>query len=166
MSENLYGSVSVAQNRYSVPLAHVHPKALCPVRNLAYLIGHSFVLLGVLLIHLCFSLGRNLAYLSPPKRASPDSPWLAHSVPIPYGINLGHRGLRFCTATEQHRPDFHWFGNVLFNSRAQRLATSSPSGDTGGWRDADSPTKRTNPKVTKKANLAVRIQPSACTHCY
>ncbi|MFZ6028288.1 MAG: hypothetical protein ACOYYS_11290, partial [Chloroflexota bacterium] len=22
------------------------------------------------------------------------------------------------TTTEQHRPDFHWFGNVLFNSRA------------------------------------------------
>ena len=31
---------------------------------------------------------------------------------------------------------------------------------TGGWSDKVAPTKRTNPKVMKKANLAVRIQPA------
>ena len=57
-----------------MPLAHVHPKALCPMRNSTYSIGHSFVLLGVLLIHLCFSLRRNLAYLSPPKQPALSLP--------------------------------------------------------------------------------------------
>jgi len=85
--------------------------------NLVYSVGRGLANDGEPLAHRCFSLRRNLAYLSPPKRASPDSPWLAHSVPTPYGVNLGHRGLRFCTTTEQRRPDFHWFGNVLFNSR-------------------------------------------------
>jgi hypothetical protein len=60
---------------------------------------------------------------------------------------------------------------------AQRLATSSPLGDiplrgTGRRLEGrDLPTKRTKPKATKKADLAVRIQPrcpepvegSACT---
>jgi hypothetical protein len=137
--------------------------------NLAYSVGRGLAIDGEPLAHRCFSLGRNLAYLSPPKRASPDSPWLAHSVPTPYGVNLGHRGLRFCTATERHRPDFHWFGNVLFNSRAQRPATPSPKRSGVGYRRLEgrgSLTKRTKPKATNKANLTVRIQPSACTPCW
>jgi hypothetical protein len=53
-------------------------------------VGQGLATDGEPLLHRCFSLRRSLAYLSPPKRASPASPWLAHSVPIPYGINLGH----------------------------------------------------------------------------
>ena len=127
--------------------------------NLVYSVGRGLANDGELLAHRCFSLGRNLAYLSPPKRASPDSPWLAHSVPTSYEVNLGHRGLRFCTTTEQRRPDFHWFGNVLFNSRAQRLALPA----AGGPRLTHE-TEQT--KSHEKANLAVRIQPSACTPCW
>jgi hypothetical protein len=128
LSENPDGSVSVAQIRYSVPLPNVLYKGYLSSVDLPYSVGHRSVIIGFLLVHQCFSLRRSLAYLNPPKRASPDSPWLAHSVPIPCGINLGHRGLRFCTATERHRPDFHWFGNVLFNSRAQRLALPAAGG--------------------------------------
>jgi len=62
---------------------------------------------------------------APPNRDSPVTPQLAHFVTSPYEIALGayplHRrgsGLRFCTLTEEHRLDFHQFGNVHFDSRA------------------------------------------------
>ena len=49
---------------------------------------------------------------------------------------------------------FPYFFDSLNGSRYRRLE------------GRDSPTKRTKPKATKKANLAVRIQPSACTLCW
>jgi hypothetical protein len=128
--KGLCQSPKMAHRSFHVSVA----KSLASDVYLTDSVGQGLATDGEPLLHRCFSLRRSLAYLSPPnepalsrrvelvetlsKGASPDSPWLAHSVPIPCGINLGHRGLRFCTATEQHRPDFHWFGNVLFNSRS------------------------------------------------
>ncbi len=54
--------------------------------------------------------------LAPPKRASPRTLWLAHSVASPCGPTLGlsliGSGLQFCTVTERHRLDLHQLGNV------------------------------------------------------
>jgi len=65
----------------------------------------------------CFSLRRSLAHLTPPKRASPETPGLPTSRTSLAGRTWVLWGLQYCTATERHRPDFHWLGNVLFNSR-------------------------------------------------
>jgi len=66
----------------------------------------------------------------------------------------GKQGWRYLTSTRNPLQDTFFKTLVLANgSRYRRLA------------GRDSLPKRTKPKATKKANLAVRIQPSWCTPC-
>src|SRR3972149_4802930 len=87
--ENPHGSVSAARNGTpNFPSVACGKSSIQRKPDLFRRSGSSHN--GEPLVHRCFILRRALASLTPPKRASPASPWLAHSEPTPYGVNLGH----------------------------------------------------------------------------
>ena len=88
----------------------------------------------------------------------------------------GFEGKEFAPPGGYRHPLPRQCGHISFNQRSRhssklpcpaRLAKQKKAlYVTNGCMGLDAPTKQTKPKNTKKANLAVRIQPSACTHCW